>query len=248
LASPAVAQQRSEPTSQWSLGGAVLALVAAFAGFTIGAQILYGVAHSLYQHDQLAFGMISEQFLALSVAVIALYYAWIRYRVGLSGLGFRFPGWSTLALSAATIPLIFLGILLIYKFFSVVFPGFGLQGNAREELVGKGQHAGSGERLLTFIWASIEAPLVEETLFRGIVYQGLRNYFSRWLAPAGSIALGALLSGLIFGLAHFEPRTLPILAFVGVILALVFQYSRSLYASFLVHGIFNFLAVYSVFH
>ena len=99
-----------------------------------------------------------------------------------------------------------------------------------------------------YFWASIEAPLVEETLFRGIIYQGLRNYFARWLTVRGSIAAAALVSGIAFGLAHFEPRTLPILAFVGVVLALVFQYARSLYASVLVHGIFNFLAVYSVFH
>ena len=62
------------------------------------------------------------------------------------------------------------------------------------------------------------------------------------------IAAGAIVSGLAFGLVHFEPHTLPILAFVGIVLALVFEYSRSVYASFLVHGTVNFLAVLSVFH
>jgi membrane protease YdiL (CAAX protease family) len=76
----------------------------------------------------------------------------------------------------------------------------------------------------------------------------LRTFFARWLPLATAIGFAALASGLAFGVAHGEPKTLPILAFVGVILALVFQYARSIYASFLVHGIFNFLAVYSVFH
>jgi membrane protease YdiL (CAAX protease family) len=239
---------RAALAGPWGLTGAIAALVGSFAGFYIGAQILYAVDPWLYKHDQLAFGVISEQFLGISVAAIAFYFGFVRYRVGAAGLGFRFPGWRPLAAAVATIPLIFLGIYVLIEFFSALFPQFGLQGNAKQELVPNGEHAGSIERAIVFLWASIEAPLIEETLFRSLVYQGLRTFFARWLAPAAAIGAGALASGLTFGAVHFEPHTLPILAFVGIVLALVFQYARSIYASFLVHGIFNFLAVYSVFH
>jgi membrane protease YdiL (CAAX protease family) len=171
----------------------------------------------------------------------------VRYHVGWRDLGFALPGRRALAIVAAAIPLIFLGIAIIAGIFSLLFPGF-LQGNAQQELTPNHEHVGAVERAIVFVWATAEAPLIEETLFRGIIYQGLRTFFARWLPLATAIGFAALASGLAFGVAHGEPKTLPILAFVGVILALVFQYARSIYASFLVHGIFNFLAVYSVFH
>jgi membrane protease YdiL (CAAX protease family) len=232
----------------WGLGTSIAALVGSFGGFYIGAIILLQFTYSIYQHDQLAFGVMSEQFLVVSVAAIAFYLGWVRYNVRAEGLGFRFSGWTPLLVAVAIIPLIFVGIALISAFFSTVLPGYHLEGNARQTLVGNGEHVGTGERVVAFIWASVEAPLAEETLFRGIIYQGLRHFFTRWLAPGGSIAAGALVSGIAFGLVHFEPHTLPILAFVGVVLALIFEYARSVYASFLVHGIFNFLAVLYVFH
>jgi membrane protease YdiL (CAAX protease family) len=90
--------------------------------------------------------------------------------------------------------------------------------------------------------------LVEETLFRGIIFQGIARFSSRWLNEHLSIFVGAVVSGVIFGLAHFEPHTLPILVFLGVALAYVFYYSRSIYSSMLVHGSVNAIAAISVFH
>jgi len=112
---------------------------------------------------------------------------------------------------------------------------------------------GAGKTLAAFLAAidglvrqGIEAPLAEETLFRGIIFQGLRNLCSRWAPNGVAIFLAALVSGVVFGLAHLEIHTLPILALLGIVLAYVFQYGRSIFASALVHGLVNILAVISL--
>jgi membrane protease YdiL (CAAX protease family) len=77
----------------------------------------------------------------------------------------------------------------------------------------------------------VAAPFGEELIFRGVLYKLLRERWGLW--P------GVLVSSLIFALVHGD-IAVGVSAFVlGIILALVFEYSRSLWASVLVHVINN---------
>jgi membrane protease YdiL (CAAX protease family) len=78
------------------------------------------------------------------------------------------------------------------------------------------------------------APVAEELFFRGFLYQAFRNSFGVW--P------GAILSGLVFGVIHFEFFKLVQLATLGVILALLFERTRSLWPPIMLHAINNTLA------
>jgi membrane protease YdiL (CAAX protease family) len=78
------------------------------------------------------------------------------------------------------------------------------------------------------------APVAEEVFFRGFLYQAFRNSYGVW--P------GAILSGLVFGVIHFEFFKLVQLAALGVILALLFEKTRSLWPSIMLHAINNALA------
>jgi hypothetical protein len=80
----------------------------------------------------------------------------------------------------------------------------------------------------------VVAPLAEEVFFRGFLYQAFRNSFG--------VLPGALLSALIFGAIHFEFFKLIQLAILGVILALLFEKTRSLWPPIILHGINNTLA------
>jgi len=81
------------------------------------------------------------------------------------------------------------------------------------------------------ILAGVLAPFGEELLFRGVFYPLLRDRVGVW--P------GVLLSSLIFGIIHGD-ITVGLTAFLlGIILALVYEYSRSLWTSILVHAINN---------
>jgi uncharacterized protein len=77
----------------------------------------------------------------------------------------------------------------------------------------------------------VAAPLCEETLFRGFLYQGLRSKLSIW--PA------ALSSGVVFGLVHGYWLLIPALFVVGVGLALIYERRGSLLASMTAHATFN---------
>ena len=79
------------------------------------------------------------------------------------------------------------------------------------------------------------APPVEEFFFRGFLYQALRGRFG--------VVLGAVASGLIFGVIHLEAvEQMGILAILGVILALLFERTGTLWPCIFVHTVNNAFA------
>lgn len=238
------------------IGGIVLQSV---AGSALAARPLPPLERQLYWAnglqaptypiiDQLEWDVLAYQVLVLGIVVSALWPLRGQLRLRLSALGYHFPGWKTLLISGTTaVLLVYVGVAVISFLFDTLLPGYHLQGNARELVQGTSGHFPLGEEVLVFLWASIEAPLAEETLFRGIVFQGLRRSFARRLPVPWAVLTGAILSGLVFGLAHLQPRTLPILVFLGIVLAYVFDRTHSVYASALVHGIINGLSVILLF-
>jgi membrane protease YdiL (CAAX protease family) len=200
-------------------------------------------AHQL-QSDVLAY-----QFLALGVALSALWLIRVRFHLPARALGYSFPGWSRLLGSATgALLLVYAGLVVIWLVFDTLLPGYHLQGNARELLTGTNGHPPLGVEVMVFLWATVEAPLVEETLFRGILFQGLQHLFARALSRSWSVFVAAALSGLAFGIVHFQPHTLPILVFLGIVLAYVFERTRSIYPPALVHGIINGISVLALFN
>jgi membrane protease YdiL (CAAX protease family) len=81
----------------------------------------------------------------------------------------------------------------------------------------------------------VMAPLAEEALFRGLLYGGIRKTFGRW--PA------ALVSALIFGAAHMNASLLLPLAVAGLILAMIYERSDSLWPSTVAHATLNGVSV-----
>lgn len=84
------------------------------------------------------------------------------------------------------------------------------------------------------------APLVEETIFRGVLLSGLMRRMH--------VGLAVVLSALIFGCVHlpdfnFAWYPIPTLVLFGVLLAWLRLKSRSLWPSFLAHATNNFIAV-----
>lgn len=83
---------------------------------------------------------------------------------------------------------------------------------------------------LAGLLAVVVAPLSEELLFRGAVFGALSRF---------GIAFGAIVSGFLFAVPHFDTgSTLP-LTLVGAALALIFFRYRSLAAAVQVHALFN---------
>ena len=75
------------------------------------------------------------------------------------------------------------------------------------------------------------APVVEELLFRVVVY--------RWLARRLGVVTGVTLSALLFGLIHMSLFALLPITLLGVLLALVFERTGNIWACIALHAIFN---------
>jgi uncharacterized protein len=83
------------------------------------------------------------------------------------------------------------------------------------------------------------APFAEEFFFRGFFYGALRTRFS--------VAVAAIIDGLVFGLIHFQGGTdgaliVPPLAVLGVVFCLVYERTRSLYPCIALHSMNNSIA------
>jgi hypothetical protein len=113
---------------------------------------------------------------------------------------------------------------------------------------------GAFQIFLAVVLAVVAAPIGEEILFRGFLYQALR----RWKG----VNVGTAISAIIFGLSHTDFKgladglrdsdtaliisslliVLPTLA-LGVILARVFERRRSLAPAIIAHGFYNVVGV-----
>jgi membrane protease YdiL (CAAX protease family) len=97
-----------------------------------------------------------------------------------------------------------------------------------------GADKGTALAVLTGVFVIGLAPPIEELFFRGFLFQALRTRFGVWG--------GAALSGLLFGAIHLKPEFLVPLSLLGMILALLFQKTNSLWPCIMVHALNNALA------
>lgn len=79
--------------------------------------------------------------------------------------------------------------------------------------------------------ASTLVPFGEEVVFRGVLF--------RWMRDRWGVAIGAVASALCFSVLHGIPWLIPPIAVLGVILALVYEKSGSIWPPVVVHGIYN---------
>ena len=112
-----------------------------------------------------------------------------------------------------------------------LFP-FGIQ--AQEPIVplfGDGKEA----LISVFVVGAILAPIIEELVFRGFLFAGLRKQYQ--------LSTATVVSGAIFGAIHLQPFAFPPLFLLGVILALLYERTGSLWAPILMHFCVNALAL-----
>lgn len=95
---------------------------------------------------------------------------------------------------------------------------------------------GAPSVVLLFLTVAGLAPLFEEVLFRGALLGWLQARLAdrRW---GPGVAL--VLSGLAFGAIHLQPAALPTLGTLGIVLGWAALRTRSLWASVLVHALWN---------
>lgn len=165
-----------------------------------------------------------------SLAIIALYLR--KYGVGLSALGLR-------RFSPGKAVLMVLGIyfafgLLVIGLFSLVdllFPGF----NPDEPQTNDFTSPENATALkLSFIALVVFPPIVEEIVFRGILFPAFSRRFG--------YVFGAVISSILFGLAHGQLNVGIYTLVLGLLLCWMYVRLKSIIPGILFHALNNYLA------
>jgi membrane protease YdiL (CAAX protease family) len=141
------------------------------------------------------------------------------------------------------LPLVLMG-LLVYLLASYLQRRLGMDVEPpNHPLVGWVARSGWWVRLQIAFDACVVAPLVEETMFRGVLYRHLREATGRWW-PALSVLTSAVVVSVIFAMIH--PQGLlfvPVLGALAFTFCLARQWRGSLLAPMVAHGINNAVAL-----
>jgi hypothetical protein len=90
-------------------------------------------------------------------------------------------------------------------------------------------------QLALALGACVGAPLVEEFLFRGVIYKSLKELTNKWFA--------LIFSAMLFGVIHMHLPSFPALCLLGFFFALAYEVTGTLVVPILMHSIFNTVQV-----
>ncbi len=88
-----------------------------------------------------------------------------------------------------------------------------------------------GIRIVLGLLVLFEAPLLEEPLFRGIIFRGLQSAIPTWAAMA--------VSGFLFAIVHVNAASFIALWFLGIAFAELYRRTGTLLAPMTAHALFN---------
>lgn len=145
----------------------------------------------------------------------------------------------------AAIPLAFVGLLIVIGIMALTH---GLPGEAGEmgqetmpyhPIVGWLLNANWWEKLNVVFLASVLAPLMEETMFRGFLYRQLRDATSR-LGYLGSVLASGLATSFVFAAIHPQGWiAIPALMALALAFTLAREWRGTLLPAMMAHGINN---------
>ena len=160
----------------------------------------------------------------------------------LAFLGLHWPTARDLGLTLALIVPWYLGVFAVTTLSAAVLNrGLPVPSNARQLFI---QHPqGLHILVLALLVTAVAAPLCEEAFFRGMLFRLLRTRVPVWAA--------VVLSATAFGLAHASPAVsfalLPVFIYMGVVLAVIYAWTRSLTNTVLLHSLNNAVGTVAVY-
>lgn len=152
---------------------------------------------------------------------------------GLTTLGWRPPASVGRAVGAAAT------VMVAFWIFSAVYgQAVGLSDATEETVDALGLKTGTVRLVASAVLLTLVAPIVEETLFRGLLFGALWRW-KGWV-------FGAVVSGIVFGGIHAggaPALALPALAALGFGLAVLYWYTGSLLPSIALHALNNAISL-----
>lgn len=218
-------------TGVWTWLLAIL-IAALFAGaFVIGVlkgtTISYASVTPLELYLSIGLSVLVEG----TFVVIALFALPALSKFSLRELGFRVPTWPAIGggvLGAIAMVIVANGLASLIDTLA--------HAKHQQDVVEvfKNLHDPSAVAVFAF-FAIVFAPVAEETLFRVFFFNLGMRYGGFWA--------GAILSGILFGMAHGDIYAALPLALGGIILCYVYYRTRNAWASMISHSLFNALSI-----
>lgn len=214
---------------RWTLGDVVLA---ATLGTFMGI-VAAGMAAVLLLRDASS----SVTFLVVGTLVYGAVAGMIgllvvqRRGVPLVDLGFRNVGIKPVLLM---IPMTLVVLIMNFVVAAITAMIFGEVPTAEDQLAIRETISVVDFACLLVVGAVI-APIVEELVFRGLLYRAIR---SRW-----GIAWASIVTALLFSVVHFTPLLIGVFFVFGLILAAVVEHYKSLYPPIVLHALNNSVAL-----
>jgi uncharacterized protein len=222
------------PWDWWDAVGIYLAwLVVSSAG-------AFAVLGLLGEGDDALAGQIVVSLVLLTVVTVA----WVHLRGAAAGvtdavrrsLGVKQPALRDVALGVGYGLAGFLVVQLgLGGLLTTVIQEMGEEVPQVQEQVQQAVRGAGRSTLLIAFGVAVLAPLGEELLFRGVLYQGLAKHLGGW----PSIGL----SGLAFGLTHVEPLVIVLTFPLGMLLAWTMRRHGTLVVPIVAHAVFNLIGV-----
>lgn len=229
--------EREGARAPWHWTDVVLILVVAFVfGAAVNAvvvEIVHGADRALSSQDRTSVEAMAGQlaFYAVGISVTLLVLA------GRRGAAVGDLGWrrTTVRWVLAAVPLAVAGLAI-----AGILGGIAeslLRTTQNQQCVTVQQQYGHSI-LLALPVVCVAAPIVEETVFRGVVY--------RWLRGVVPVRTAMVLSAAVFALAHAITLLFLPLFGLGILLAWVYERSRSIWPGVLVHAMFNLAGIIDI--
>ncbi len=212
------------------LGGAIVIFVFALIANLVGGNVI-----DIENNPVVAFGILGTIIYAILLLAIFIQIVVVR-KTSWRDLGYRAPPLVPLLL----VPVIGFGQLLAAALVNAAILALtGEFDNPQVESITGGLGFSWTNFIAMLVLVGIVAPIVEETFFRGVLYGYLRTRMP--------IVLAVTVSAVIFSAVHVYPILLPALFVVGLILAAVYEWTKSLWIPILLHMMQNSLAVIAIF-
>ena len=223
--------ERGADRTPWSGGDIVLVFVIGIIGAIFLGLLLYPLLDKI-DLTQTTIETIFTLLTYASIAAVGLTLVFKRHRSRPSDVGLTPVPASTLLLM---IPAAF-AVMMVNGFLVLLMRElFGDVATVEDQLNVVGETLDRVEIAFFFLTTTIAAPLVEEFVFRGMVY--------RYLRGRTGIPWAMVISAALFSALHFIPKLIPPLFFLGLALAYVSQRYNSILPAMVMHCVVNLTAV-----
>lgn len=90
---------------------------------------------------------------------------------------------------------------------------------------------GGSNIIIVFIGTAIAAPIIEEILFRGLIFNELKKVMS--------VTAAVVLQGVLFGMYHMQVVQGAYAAVFGILMGLAYVWTKSIWSSIIIHVMIN---------